>query len=145
MALMHGEVPPWFSLAMGAINTIGAYKTSEQSDDKLRPIGVMHEVRRLTEGITAAQNWAVVTEHCEPEQLGCSPAGAHKLVHAVRMSYESPQSENWVVVKLDFRNAHSSVYRSAILNENSANPSLHNMALHAGVVLAPPTLLVHRG
>ena len=36
MALMHGEVPPWFSLAMGAINTIGAYKTSEQSDDKLR-------------------------------------------------------------------------------------------------------------
>ena len=145
MALMHGEVPPWFGLAMGAINTIGAYKTDEKLDDKLRPIGVMHEVRRLTEGITAAQNRAVVDDHCQPEQLGCSPAGAHKLVHAVRMSHELPRGENWVSVKLDFKNAHSSVFRAAILAEYSANPSLQHMTQHAAVTLAPPTLLVHRG
>ena len=39
MALMHGEIPPWFGMAMGAINTVAAYKTEEKKDDKVRPIG----------------------------------------------------------------------------------------------------------
>ena len=145
MAFMHGETPPWSGLAMGAINTIAAYKTDEKLDDKVRPIGVMHEVKRLTEGISASQNRVIVDEYCQPEQLGCSPAGAHKLIHSVRMSYESPQGENWVAVKLDFWNAHSSVFRASVISEYKNNPSLQHMALHAGTVLAPPTLLIHRG
>ena len=44
MAHMHGDIPPWFGLAMGAINTIAAYKTEAKQDDSVRPIGVMHEV-----------------------------------------------------------------------------------------------------
>ena len=71
--------------------------------------------------------------------------GAHKLIHSVRMMYELPQGPNWVVVKLDIENAHSSVLRAAVVNQYVANPSLQHMALHAATALAPPTILVYRG
>ena len=86
MHLLHGDTPPWFSTVMGAITTVPLYKTEEMLDDQVRPIGVLHEVNRLAQGIVAAQNRLIVDEYLQPVQLGCSQAGAHKLIHCVRMS-----------------------------------------------------------
>ena len=54
--LLHGEIPPWFAKVMAAITTVPLFKTDEKLDDKVRPIGVKHEIPRLLHGISAAQN-----------------------------------------------------------------------------------------
>lgn len=100
---------------MAAITTVPFYKTADKLDHAVRPSGVKSEILRLLHGITAAQNRSTVDDFLHPIQLGVSKAGAHKLIHCLRMSYELPRDElvpyDWVLVALDFNNAHSSVYR----------------------------------
>ena len=86
---IQGELPPWFSMVMSAITNIPLYKTVKKQDELIRPISVSHDTNRLCQGIVASSNRQVVPNYLEPVQLGCSKAGAHKLVHIVRMSNES--------------------------------------------------------
>ena len=48
MAFLHGETPPWFAKVMGAITTVAQFKTEEKVDDKVRPIGVLNKIVRLS-------------------------------------------------------------------------------------------------
>lgn len=72
LKLMHGELPPWFNKVMRSISTVAAYKTIDMSPDQVRPIGVLHELCRFLDGISAAQNRSTVDEHLHPVQLGIS-------------------------------------------------------------------------
>ena len=144
MQFLHGETPPWFGKVMRAISTIAAYKTKETNPDQVRPIGVLHEICRFLDSISAAQNRAVVDEYLHPVQLGIAKAGAHKLIHTMRMSSELPRGDNWILVKLDFKNAHSEVSRAAVLEELTRNPTIRHLAQHHASKLAPSTILVYR-
>ena len=79
------------------------------------------EIVRLLHGISAAQNRSTVNDHLLPVQLGVDKAGAHKLIHGLRMSFELARDElgreDWVLVALDLDNAHSSVLRGEILKQ----------------------------
>ena len=72
----------------------------------------------------------------EPKQLALSLAGGHQLVHQVRMMME--EHRDWVVVKLDVRNAHNEMWRSAIIKALEAEPTLQHLAWFAAVYLLKP-------
>ena len=81
--------------------------------------------------------------HLEPEQLALSQAGGAKLVHQVRMASEA--NPDWVVVKVDFKNAHNEVARASVISAFEEIPSLKHLAWHCGVVFALLTGLVSQG
>ena len=70
-----------------------------------------------------------------PQQLAMSEAGAAKLVNTVRMLAE--ERKDFIVVKLDIRNAFNEVSRAAITETLQEEPSLSHLAWFATVVLAP--------
>ena len=64
-------------------------------------------------------------------------------MHQVRMMME--EHRDWVVVKLDVRNAHNEVWRSAVIKALEAEPTLQHLAWFAAVIVAPTTGLETRG
>ena len=121
---MNGDFPPWFSSVMGAVVSIALFKTKEQEAHKVRPIGILHPLERFLKRQLISQHKSVISDHLEPQQLGCSKASAHKLVHSVRLACEEKLPEGFVLVKLDFANAHSEISRASVLEELSNVPSL---------------------
>ena len=66
----------WLSL-----NTVGRYKTPEQTDVRL--LGLRNSLIKLFHKEVMSQSKAEVREYLEPVQLGQSRAGAAKLVCSV--------------------------------------------------------------
>ena len=85
------------------------------------------------------QNRREFTEYLEPQQLGMSVAGGHQLVHAIRMVAE--ENPDMVVIKMDFMNGHTSVFRRLVEGSLLAEPSLKHLAWHAACVAAPASVL----
>ena len=113
LCYLNGMLPPWFYRVYGAVTTVPLFKTSQKLDSKLRPVGVMPSFVRTVQQFAARDNRQTLESYLEPQQLALSPAGAHKLVHMVRMALEA--NRDWVCVKFDVSNAHSSVSRAAVL------------------------------
>ena len=130
-------LPPWFYRVWGAVTTVPLFKTSQRQETKLRPVGVMPGLVRTIQQFAARQNRQILQSYLEPQQLALSPAGAHKLVHMVRMALEA--NRDWVCVKLDVSNAHSSVARAAVLETLEEEPSLRHMAWHFATSMGAPT------
>ena len=128
---------------MGAINTIPLYKTATRESDKVRPVGVEHVVVRHLHQQVALHNKSALADHLEPVQLWLSKAGAQKLVHSVRMFSE--MHPEFIVVKLDLKNAHSEISRAAVVEELEAIPSLRHLAFHTAITNACHTTLVSGG
>ena len=79
----------------------------------------------------------------EPHQLVVSRGGAAKLVFSVRCMSETRR--DFVVVKMDLKNAFNAVARAAIIESLQAEPSLKHLSWLAAVVLAPVTGLESLG
>ena len=58
------------------------------------------------------------------------------MIRKQRMAME--EHRDWVVAKVDVRNAHNEIWRSAIISALEAEPTLQHLAWFAAVVLAPP-------
>ena len=59
------------------------------------------------------------------------------MVHQVRMLSE--KRRDFIVVKLDMRNAHNEVSRAAVIEALESEPSLRHIAWHAATCLASHT------
>ena len=79
----------------------------------------------------------------EPEQLALSKAGGAKLAHQVRMMSEG--NRDFIVVKLDMRNAHNEVSRASVIESLEIEPTLRHLAWHAATCLASHTGLESGG
>ena len=111
------------------------FKTVER--ETVRPVGVRNPLIRTLHSRVIRDNRAALTAVLEPQQLALSQAGGHKLVHQVRRIME--EHRDWVVVKIDVRNAHNEVWRSAIISSLEEEPTLQHLTLFAAAVLAPTT------
>ena len=58
-------------------------------------------------------------------------------MHQVRQAME--EHRDWVVAKVDVRNAHNEIWRNAIITALEAEPNLQHLSWFAAVVLAPST------
>ena len=90
---------------------------------------------RTLHSLVIRENRVALTTFLEPQQLCLSLSGGHKLVHSVRMMIE--ENPDFVVIKVDLRNAHNEVSRASIIEELEAEPTLRHLAWHAATVLAP--------
>ena len=84
-----------------------------------------------------AKNKGPLNDHLEPQQLALSKAGGCKLVHQVRMLSE--KRRDFIVVKLDMRNAHNEVSRAAVIEALESEASLRHLSWHAATCLASHT------
>ena len=141
MMYLCGKLPPWWYRIWGTVTTVPLYKTVERVT--LRPVGVRNPLIRTLHSRVIRDNRAAFNDVLEPQQLALSLAGGHKLVHQVRMMME--EHRDWVVVKLDVRNAHNEVWRSAVIKALEAEPTLQHLAWFAAVIVAPTTGLETRG
>ena len=133
MLYLCGDLPPWFYKVWGSVTTVPLFKTRERQS--LRPVGVMTPLIRVLHSHVIRENRIAFTDFLEPQQLCLSLSGGHKLVHGVRMMME--ENPEFVVIKVDLRNAHNEVSRASIIEELEAEQTLTHLAWHAATVLAP--------
>ena len=135
MLYLSGQLPGWWYKIWGSVTTVPLFKTEER--ETVRPVGIRNPLIRTLHTRVIRENRAAFNAHLEPQQLALSEAGGHKLVHQVRMVME--EHRDWVVAKVDVRNAHNEIWRSAIISALEAEPTLQHLAWFAAVVLAPST------
>eukprot|EP00731_Ephydatia_muelleri_P002958 Em0001g2958a len=94
-------------------------KNKEGCPPDIRPIAVGETIRRLTGKCMCALVKDKATEFFQPLQLGVAcHAGAEKVAHALRGCIEEHwMDEDFVVLKVDMRNAFNIVSRQAVLDE----------------------------
>ena len=143
MQYLTAKLPPWFSRVWGTVAAVPLFKTDEKDASKLRPIGVKGALPRVFHKTVARRNRPTLRRYLEPQQLCCTPAGGHKLVHSVRMLMEA--NRGWVCTKLDFENAHNTISRASIVEVAEAEPALRHLAQYLGASLAPPSALEVKG
>ena len=132
---LGSHLPPWWYKVWGSVTTVPLFKTVER--ETVRPVGVRNPLIRTLHSRIIRENRVAFNAVLEPQQLALSEAGGHKLVHQVRQAME--EHRDWVVAKIDVRNAHNEVWRSAIVSALEAEPTLQHLAWFAAVVLAPST------
>ena len=140
---LHTSLPSWFYKVYGAVTTAPLFKSAQQDSEKLRPVGILDPLVRFLNHEVATANKEAAVNYLEPVQLGCSKAGAHKLVTAVRSMSE--QNKGFVLIKLEIKNIHSQLSRSAVVKELSSIPSLKHLAQYSAATLTSNTVLVSRG
>ena len=133
MRYLGGTLPAWFYQVWLTVMTVPLFKTSEQTS--VRPLGIRNPFVRTLHKEVVSQNKDDFISYLEPEQLAMSVAGGGKLVFSVRMLAE--ERRDFVVVKIDMKNAFNEVSRASILEAFEEEPSLQHLRGHAAVVLAP--------
>ena len=108
---LTGQLPLWWYKVWLSLTTVALFKTSDQ--DTIRPVGIEPCLARTFHKVVNKENRTVLVNFLEPQQLAMSVAGGAKLVHSVRMMSEA--EPDFVVVKLDIKNAFNSVSRARIL------------------------------
>ena len=134
---LNGTYPPWFHRAVGAVTTVPLFKTSQQQNTALRPLGLASSMVRVLERIQSRQNRPALQAYLEPQQQAMSMAGAHRLVHMVRMYME--MNPTHVCVKLDVTNAYPTMSRAAVLEVLESEPELRHMSWSFVTSMAAPT------
>ena len=134
---LNGNLPPFFYKVWGSVSTTPLFKNQNQDPGQLRPVGVKSSLIRDFHKQVAAKNRGPLNDFLEPQQLALSKAGGCKLVHQVRMLSE--KRRDFIVVKLDMRNAHNEVSRAAVIEALESEPSLRHIAWHAATCLASHT------
>jgi hypothetical protein len=84
----------------------------------VRPIAIGETLRRLTSKCLCSVYQDEMCEKLLPHQIGVAvPGGAEALVHAFRMMYkEHAQDDDFVILKVDFRNAFNMIRRDVFLS-----------------------------
>ena len=111
MKYLGGLLPCWFYPVWLTVQTVPLYKTDDQ--DTIRPVGVRNPLINTWNGEVVIQNKQELKEYFEPQQICCTQAGAAVLVTSVRSLSEARR--DFVVVKLDIKNAFNEVARKAIM------------------------------
>ena len=138
---LNGELPEWFYCVCLCVQSLALFKTMLR--DTVRPIGIRKPLAKSFHRQAIHQSKPELVSFLEPEQLVMSKGGAAKLVNVVRSMSE--MRRDYVVVKVDLKNAYNEISRSAIIENLQAEPSLQHLAWFAAVTLSPETGLESRG
>ena len=130
---LNGEMPDWFYWVWLSVQSLALFKTVLR--DTVRPIGIRNPLAKSFHRQAVQQNKQELVSFLEPEQLVLSKGGAAKLVNTVRSMSE--MRRDFVVVKVDLKNAFNEVHRAAIIESLQAEPSLQHLAWFAAVSLSP--------
>ena len=119
---MNAELPPWFYVAITTVKLVAPIKkpgiTPDAAPD-VRPLGVGECLRRAIHSALVTQYKPVIGEHLWPQQIAIGiPGGMSRLFFGVRFVLEV--HPEWVLVRIDLRNAHNELKRRAMLEPLAA-------------------------
>ena len=113
LIVFPGKVPSAVRETLYGANLIALGK----EDGGVRPIAVGFTLRRLAAKIVMFDHGDFCKAEFQPNQLGVgSPKGAETAVHALRSYLQNPETQDKVLLKIDFRNAFNSIRRDKILS-----------------------------
>ncbi|KAI5728591.1 hypothetical protein M8J77_018338 [Diaphorina citri] len=84
----------------------------------VRPIAIGSCLRRLVAKIACNFERDVISDYLQPHQFGFgAKQGLEAVIHAVRTFVTHHKQSNFILVKIDYKNAFNSVERDSILNQ----------------------------
>eukprot|EP00973_Karenia_brevis_P036316 5008643-Karenia_brevis.AAC.1 len=105
---------------------IKAVAASAHEAPDVRPIGVGECIRRAINSALMADMKPCFAQHFWPQQAAVgTPSGISLVIFGVRSLLEL--HPNWVVVRLDIRNAYNEIKRAAILRRLNASSHLRTL------------------
>ena len=121
--LASGKVPLVVSKFLAGGNLIAFSKDKPGSPPDIRPIEVGETLRRLVGKCLCRITKMKASDFFSPHQLGVAcPYGVEKIVHGLRICIEEHVNDkDFVVMKIDLRNAFNLVSRQALLDECRAH------------------------
>ena len=138
-AVVRAELPPWFYSAWsiaGLAPLVKAQLSPEQvragREVDVRPVAVGEVDLRAIASYLARDCREASVAVLAPQQLAVGVSGGISiLIHGIRMMLE--QHHNFIVVKIDMKNAFNSVSRAVVLRRMAAHPRLAHLVpfMHA--------------
>ena len=127
---VNAELPPWFYLVFCSVKLVGLVKTPDTSSSQVpdvRPLGLGECLRRTIHSAVVSQYRNTLSSHLWPQQVAVGvPAGISLLVFGARALLEL--HPDWVIVKIDLRNAYNEISRAKIFERLCENPELRDLA-----------------
>ena len=112
--ILKGKVPdPVLPFFFGANLT-----ALSKSDGGVRPIACGNTLRRLAGKLCMSKLSESTSQVFRPHQMGVGvQCGAEAAAHSCRRYIENPQSQNKIMLKVDFRNAFNTIRRDLVIRE----------------------------
>ena len=121
-ACANADLPGWFYAVVTAVKAALPIKSPAPAPDAapdIRPIGVGEVLRRAIHSALVAQHKELLRQHLWPQQVAIGvPSGMSVLVFGVRFMLEV--HPEFVVVRLDLKNAHNEVKRASMVRRTAA-------------------------
>jgi len=113
----NAELPAWFYYVFTAVKAMAPIKRPASTPDgapDVRPVGVGECLRRAIHSAVVSAQRPLLRDHLWPQQIAIGvPNGLSILIFGVRFLLEV--HPEWVVVRVDLRNAHNEVKRLALV------------------------------
>ena len=120
---------------------MGSEMCIRDRQDSVRPLGLRNPLIRTYHREVCKGNLSTVRAFVEPLQVVLSEGGGSILIFTVRgvteMIQPGTQYEDWIVVKIDLKNAYNETCRAETVRVVESEPSLQHMAAHTATTLAP--------
>ena len=121
-AYANADLPAWFYTVFTAVKAALPIKSPATVPDAapdIRPVGVGECLRRAIHSALVAQHKDLLRQHLWPQQVAIGvPSGMSVLVFGVRLTLEI--RPDFVVVRLDLKNAHNEVKRASMVRRTAA-------------------------
>ena len=125
----NAELPAWFYMVLNTTQMLAPIKAQpadQHGAPDVRPIGVGECLKRAIHGSLATANKDALRDHLWPQQVAVGIAdGISKLVFGMRLLVEA--HPDWVVVKIDLKNAFNEIKRATVLERLCAVSGLRNL------------------
>ena len=116
-AYANAELPHWFYVAFTTVKQMAPIKQAGATPDAapdVRPISIGECLRRAIDASVATQYRDAFREHLWPQQVAVGVSGGLSLL-ALGIELTLELCPQWVVVKLDLRNAYNELKRAALV------------------------------
>lgn len=138
-AYANAELPAWFYFVHASTKLMAPIKQAAPTPDEapdVRPIGAGECLGRAIHRSVITDFKPALANHLFPQQVAIGvEGGISKLVFAIRLLAES--NPDWVVVKIDLRNAFNEIARATVLARLNADPALRSLVPMVWAVSSP--------
>ena len=123
---INAEFPPWFYAAFTAFKLAAPIKAlpfETAAVPDVRPLGIGECLRRVVDSTLLADLKPACAEHFWPQQVAIGiPSGIGLLIFGFRELLEL--HPDWVLVRIDLRNAYNEIKRASVLRRLNASEDL---------------------
>ena len=146
-AYVNAELPDWFYAVFTAVKAMAPIKkeaTSVGEAPDVRPIGIGECLRRCIHSALVSQYKPLLRDHLWPQQVALGVEGGLSiLVFGLRLALEV--HPDWVVVKMDMRNAFNEIKRRCVVDRLNQTDHLRGLVPATWATCSPESKVYFAG